>query len=83
VLDKMRGVLRMVWRQNLSTVFALLPPTNAVEHTKASWARPIDSLAAVPAAYQEFFGRLLAGGRTFPYTVLTPSSWIPASRFPA
>jgi hypothetical protein len=27
----------------------------------------------VPAAYQEFFERLLAGGAAFPYTVLTPS----------
>ena len=73
MLDGIRGVLRTVWRQSLSSVYALLPPTDAAEQTKASWARPIDSLAAVPAAYQEFFGRLLAGGRAFPYTVLTPS----------
>jgi hypothetical protein len=63
----------MVWRQNLSSIFALLPPANAAEQTKASWARPIDSLAAVPAAYLEFFEPLLASGRAFPYTVLTPS----------
>jgi len=65
MLDRMRAVLRMVWRQYL--------PTNAAEQTKASWARPIESPAAVPAAYREFFETLLAGGRAFPYAVLTPS----------
>src|SRR3972149_1173256 len=65
MLDRMRAVLRMVWRQSL--------PTTAAEQTKASWARPIESPAAVPAAYREFFRPLLAGGRAFPYTVLTPS----------
>jgi len=73
VLDRIRSVLRTVWRHSLSSVYALLPPTDAAEQTKASWARSIDSPAAVPAAYQEFFERLLAGGRAFPYTVLTPS----------
>ena len=65
MFDRMRSVLRMAWRQYL--------PTNAAEQTKASWARPVDSPAAVPPAYREFFESLLAGGRAFPYTVLTPS----------
>jgi len=65
MFDRMRSVLRMARRQYL--------PTNAAEQTKASWARPIESPAALPAAYREFFGPLLAGGRAFPYTVLTPS----------
>ena len=65
MLDRMRSVLRMAWRQYL--------PINAAEQTKASWARPVESLAAVPAAYREFFEPLFAGGRAFPYAVLTPS----------
>ena len=63
--DRLRSVLRPVWRQYL--------PTNAAEQTKASWARPIESPAALPAAYRGFLEPLLAGGGAFPYTVLTPS----------
>jgi hypothetical protein len=49
------------------------PLLHPAELTKLSWANKIRSYPDVPAAYQDFFEPLLAAGREFPYTVLTPS----------
>ena len=43
------------------------------EQTRLSWAKTIDSYAAVPKAYTNFFEPFLADGREFPYTIQGPS----------
>jgi hypothetical protein len=50
-----------------------IPKRNDAELTKSSWAKPIRSCADVPDVYKDFFDSFIAGGREFPYTVLTPS----------
>ena len=73
MLTKMRNVLRMTWRQVYTSTIAGLPRLGAAEQTKSSWAKSIESYAAVPNVYKDFFEPLLADGRVFPYTVLTPA----------
>jgi hypothetical protein len=48
------------------------PIMSATEITKLSWAQRIESYETVPSPYKSFFGPLLAQGRIFPYSVLTP-----------
>jgi len=49
------------------------PLLHPAELTQLSWATAIRSFQDIPEAYQGIFEPLLAGGRAFPYTVLTPS----------
>ena len=60
-------------RNILQTLFTWLSAGSAFVQTEASWAEKIESWAAVPAVYKGFFEPLLAAGRAFPYTLLTPS----------
>jgi len=72
VLTKVRDTLRAIWRRaSLSTIAP--PRVSALEQTKSSWAKRIESYAAVPPAYSAFFEPFLAEGRAFPYAVLTPT----------
>jgi hypothetical protein len=67
-MAKIRGGLR-----NVRGAITRLTLLSAYEQTRGSWARPIESCDALPAVYKDFFEPLLADGRPFPYTVLTPS----------
>ena len=73
MLAKMRNILRRTWRQAYASTLAGLPRLSAAEQTKSSWAKSVESYAAVPNVYKDFFEPLLAEGRVFPYTVLTPA----------
>ncbi len=68
-----RNLLWMVWRQIHALLTVALPVQDPTEQTRLSWARVINSYAAVPKAYKDFFEPFLAEGRTFPYTILTPT----------
>jgi hypothetical protein len=72
-LARMRSFLKMGWKLVSTAADARLPVLSAAEQTKLSWASRIESYAAVPEVYKNFFEPLLADGRSFPYTVLTPS----------
>ena len=70
----MRNILEMSWKWiRTSSIGGLLKPLNATELTKLSWATCIKSYAEVPDVYKSFFEPILAEGRAFPYTILTPS----------
>ncbi len=73
MLAKMRNILRRTWRQSYASTLAGLPRLSAAEQTKSSWAKSVESYAAVPTVYKDYFEPLLAEGRVFPYTVLTPA----------
>ncbi|MGC1378487.1 MAG: hypothetical protein WA821_19805 [Anaerolineales bacterium] len=60
-------------RNILQTLFTRLSTGSAFTKTEASWAERIESWAAAPAVYKDFFEPLRAEGRAFPYTLLTPS----------
>jgi hypothetical protein len=69
-----RNILGMSWRRiRTLPIGGLLKPLSDAELTKSSWAICIKSYADVPEIYKSFFEALIAGGRAFPYTLLTPS----------
>jgi hypothetical protein len=49
------------------------PQLSHAEQTRRSWARALDSYAAIPGPYRDFFAPLQEAGRPFPYAVLTPT----------
>src|SRR5574341_1546777 len=59
MLTKMRNVLRRIWRQAYTSAIAGLPGLSAAEQTKSSWAKFVDSYAAVPNVYKDFFDTIL------------------------
>lgn len=70
----MRNILQTTWRQiHNSTVTRLPKLLSGAELARSSWAKHIESYAEVSDVYKDFFEPLLADGRAFPYTVLTPS----------
>ncbi len=69
----MRNILQATWRQVCAWVIVELPPQNPDEQKRLSWARLVESYAAVPDAYKDFFEPFRAEGRPFPYTLLTPT----------
>ena len=71
MLAKIQNIFQIILDQVHTSIEK--PRLNADELTKSSWAQPIKSYADVPDAYKDFFDPLLADGREFPYTVLTPS----------
>jgi hypothetical protein len=73
MLTKKRNALRTALREFLTAFIAWLTGLTPVENTKTSWAESVKSSAAVPDAFKSFFNPILAGGRAFPYSVLTPS----------
>lgn len=62
-----------IWKWFRTLSVARMPTLTAFEQTRMSWAKRIESYAAVPTVYKDFFNPLQAVGRVFPYTVLTPS----------
>jgi hypothetical protein len=48
-------------------------PLTTEEQTRLSWAKSIESYAAVPKVYKNFLEPFFAAGIEFPYTVLSPS----------
>jgi hypothetical protein len=60
-------------RRFITAFIARLTRLTPVEDKNTSWAQPIKSYAEVPDAFKGFFEPLLADGRAFPYTVLTPT----------
>jgi hypothetical protein len=73
MLTRMQNGLHTL-RKWIRTSFPAEHPTlSAAEQTRLSWAKPVNSYAAVPQVYRDFFAPLQAAGREFPYTVLTPS----------
>ena len=68
-----RNVLLRIWRKIYPSSNAGLPTLSTEEQTRLSWAKPIESYAAVPKVYQDFFEPFLAAGREFPYTIQGPS----------
>jgi hypothetical protein len=73
MLASMRNVLLKLWRKIYPSSIAELPTLSTEEQTRLSWAKPIDSYAAVPKVYQDFFEPFLTAGREFPYTIQSPS----------
>jgi hypothetical protein len=73
MLARVRYNLRSTLKQVTASTAAALPLLSASEQTMSSWARPVQSYAAVPDIFQSFFEPFLAAGREFPYTVLTPA----------
>jgi hypothetical protein len=73
MMANLRNNLRMAWRQVYTAITVGLPIQDPAEQMRLSWARHIESYAAVPAVYRNFFEPFLADGRAFPYTILTPS----------
>jgi hypothetical protein len=73
MMTRMRNILLKMWRKIYTSTIAGLPKLSTSEQTRLSWAISIDSYAAVPSVYKDFFEPFLAAGRVFPYTVLSPS----------
>ncbi len=48
-------------------------PLGSLAQTRLSWARRVESFDDLPAVYQEFLRRDLAGAAEFPHAVLTPT----------
>jgi hypothetical protein len=71
MLTKIQNIFQIILDQVHTSIEN--PRRNDAELTKSSWAKRIKSYADVPNAYKDFFDSLLANGREFPYTVLTPS----------
>jgi len=69
----MRDFLQSTWRQIFTLTSGVLFSQGAEDQKRFSWARRLESYAAVPSAYSAFFEPLRAEGRVFPYTVLTPT----------
>ncbi len=69
----MRNILQATWRQVRALATVQLPAQNPDDQKRLSWARLVDSYAAVPTAYKDFFEPLRAAGQALPYTVLTPT----------
>lgn len=64
--------MRINLRDFTSVSDALHSKRSAVEQTRLSWAKSIETFDAVPGLYKPFLGPFLAAGCGFPYTVLTP-----------
>jgi hypothetical protein len=73
MLTRIQNKLRTIWGGARFPTIAGLPKLSGAELARSSWAKPIESYAEVPDIYESFFKPLLADGRAFPYTVLTPS----------
>jgi hypothetical protein len=75
MLAKMRDFLRAGWGGIFSARLIGLRELLPHQKVQATWVRLVESYAAVPEVYREFFEPLQshAGGRAFPYTVLAPS----------
>jgi hypothetical protein len=67
--------MRSNLQKAMKTIFKISPLSalTADEMTDLTWAKAINSYAAVPMAYRAFFDVLMAAGQPFPYTVATPS----------
>ncbi len=65
--------LRMNWRLLFTPTADAASTLDATAQTKLSWAKPIESYAAVPDAYQAFFEPLRVDGLALPYTLITPT----------
>lgn len=73
MLTKVRNILRTTWGQVHTSTMVGLPKLSGAELARSSWAKHIESYTDVPDVYKGFFESILADGRAFPYTVLTPS----------
>jgi hypothetical protein len=73
MLASTRNVLLKMWRKIYNSTISGLPTLSTEEQTRLSWAKSIESYAAVPKVYKDFFEPYFAAGRVFPYTVLSPS----------
>ena len=73
MLNKMRNIVHMTWGQIHPSKIIGLPKLSGAELARSSWAKHIEYYEDVPDIYKAFFEPLLAEGREFPYTVLTPS----------
>jgi len=60
-------------QQLYAYTLARLPALSAYEQARLSWAKPIESYAAVQGVFKPFFEPFRAGEKAFPYTVLAPS----------
>jgi hypothetical protein len=69
LIEDLHNILRLVF----TPAAAARPALTEAERTKRSWASAVESYAAVPDVYKDFFEPFLADGREFPRTVLTPS----------
>ncbi len=72
-MRQVSSALALALRRARALALGLLPKARPAVPTEASWAKRIDSYAAVPEPYKEFFEPLAAAEAPFPYTVLTPS----------
>jgi hypothetical protein len=73
MLASTRNVLLKMWRKIYPSSNAGMPTLSTEEQTRLSWAKPIESYAAVPKVYQDFFEPFLAAGWEFPYTIQGPA----------
>jgi hypothetical protein len=62
----------MIW-DRVAGIEPKLPLLTAVEQTKLSWAKAIETYDEVPEVYRGLFETLVGDASRFPYAVLTPS----------
>lgn len=73
MLTKMRNILQTTWGQANAPRADGLSKLSAAELARSSWAKSIESYAALPEVYKDFFASFQTDGRAFPYTLLIPS----------
>lgn len=73
MLPKVRNILHKAWGKIHTSKIIALPKLSGAELARSSWAKHIEAYKDVPDVYKPFFEPMLADGREFPYTVLTPS----------
>ena len=70
---ELKKALKTPWERITNNNLDKLPLLSAGEKTKGSWAKEIESSAAVPEIYKEFYSAHLNDEDSFPFTVITPT----------
>jgi hypothetical protein len=73
MLTRVRNALRMIGGKAHTSKMNLLPKLSGAELARSSWAIRIESYNEVSEVYRSFYAPFHPNGRSFPYTVLTPS----------